>query len=143
MTVKGTTVESVAVNDGTNTTTTTTTTTSPAQTKSDTPAPTTTATFNGGDASLYTKKSKTFADVLGAFQTRVAAAPWYTASTGWFTVSVASGACPNWVVPKTDYTPSVPLGDIFCGSVALGIYSIAGLAVIVMAAWAAFRIAFL
>ncbi|WP_224082336.1 hypothetical protein [Cupriavidus laharis] len=129
------------VDDGTTQTTTTTTTTNPASVEN--PPEEASATFNAGEATLYTKKDKTMASVLSAFSTTVQQAPWYTATTGWFTVSVGSAVCPVWVVPKTDFTPAVDLSTVFCSQQALIIYGIAGMAVIVMAAWAAFRIAFL
>lgn len=142
VTVQGGSIQKVTTNnaDGTQTTTTTTTTNPPTTTETPKDG---TATFGAGDATLYTAKGKTMASVLNAFSSAIQQAPWYTATTGWFNVTVGGAACPVWVVPKTDYTPSVDLSTVFCSQQAVTIYGIAGLAVIVMAAWAAFRIAFL
>ncbi|GAA7769415.1 hypothetical protein HpMS107_51440 [Helicobacter pylori] len=126
--------------DGTQTTTTTTSTNPGTKTEQPQDG---TATFGAGNSTLYTPKGKTMASVLNAFSTAIQQAPWFTATTGWFNVTAGSASCPVWVVPKTDYTPAVDMSVVFCSQQAVTIYGIAGLAVIVVAAWAAFRIAFL
>ncbi|WP_199030584.1 hypothetical protein [Ralstonia sp. ASV6] len=137
--------------DGSTTTTTTTTTDqappatagNPAnQNQQDKPQPTT-ATFNGTSASLYTKKDKTFGQVLQAFVSRVQAMPWYTASVGFFTVSISGGSCPHWSVPATRWSGPLDMTPYVCGSSMATFYSLAGTVVLIVAAWAAFRIAFL
>ncbi|NMV38266.1 hypothetical protein HGR00_10150 [Ralstonia insidiosa] len=137
--------------DGSMTTTTTTTTDQapPAtggnadqQNKDKTPP--TTATFNGPSASLYTAKSKTFAQVLQAFVSRVQAMPWYSAVSGFFTVSIASGSCPSsWQVSASDWNPALDATPYVCGSNALKFYTLGGYVVLAVAGWAAFKIAFL
>lgn len=119
--------------------TTTTTTTSPAQDGTDDQA----ATFDAPDIQLYKQKSKTFADVLTGFRTRVAAMPWYTAMVGFFSVTISSGACPHWVVPASRWNQSLSGDAFFCSSTAMGWYQAGGIVVLIVAAWAAFRIAFL
>lgn len=135
--------------DGSTTTTTTTTADQapPAtaangnqQQKDQTPP--TTATLASPDIKLYDKKTKTFGDVLNAFGNTVRASAIGAGVQGFFTVN-ASGSCPQWVVPATDWTPSIALGPIFCGSSASLAYQIAGYAVLAAAAFAAFAIAFL
>lgn len=143
VTVQTTKTETVATNDGTNTTTTTTTTTGNAQSKSDTPQQTTTATFSGGTATLYTKKSKTFSDVLVGFQNTVRGSAWYTASTGFFSVTISSGSCPHWAMPANHWMPALDAGQFVCSSTMLALYAAGGVVVMIVAAWAAFRIAFL
>ena len=134
--------------DGSTTTTTTTTTDqappatggNPAN-QQDKPQPTT-ATLVSPDIKLYDKKTKTFGDVLNAFANTVKASAIGACVQGFFTVN-ASGTCPQWVVPQTDWTPSIALGPIFCSSSASLAYQIAGYAVLAAAAFAAFAIAFL
>lgn len=139
-----TTTTTVTTDDGTTVTTETTTTTHPAEgVSSEAPPAEAAIPFSGPTADLYTKKSKTFEQVLNRFRTTVQAAPWYSGTASFFEVSIGGGACPNWVIPETEFTPAVSLADVFCSSTALAVYGIAGLAVLTMAAWAAFRIAFL
>ncbi|WP_247539179.1 hypothetical protein [Ralstonia pseudosolanacearum] len=135
-----TTTSSTTNADGSTTsTTTTTTTTTPSSDSTDDQA----ATFAGPDISLYKAKTKTFADVLSAFRGRVATMAWYTASVGFFNVSISGGSCPHWVVPATAWSKPLDASPYFCGSTATTLYSMCGTVVLIVAAWAAFRIAFL
>lgn len=137
--------------DGSTTTTTTTTTDqAPVQTggnanqqqKDQTPP--TTATFNGPSQALYTQKTKTFGDVLQAFVSRVQGMPWYSAVSAFFSVSIASGACPSdWTVPATQWNPALDATPYVCSSSMLTMYRLGGIIVLIVAAWAAFKIAFL
>jgi hypothetical protein len=102
----------------------------------------TTATLTSPDIKLYDKKTKTFADVLNAFGNTVRGSSIGAGVSAFFTIS-ASGSCPQWVVPATDYTPAIALGPIFCSQAALWAYGIAGIAVLIACAWVAFGIAFL
>lgn len=104
--------------------------------------PPTTATLSSPEIKLYTKKTKTFGDVLNAFANTIKGSAIGAGVQGFFTVN-ASGSCPQWVVPATDWTPSIALGPIFCSSSASLAYQIAGYAVLAAAAFAAFAIAFL
>ncbi|WP_454765336.1 hypothetical protein [Cupriavidus campinensis] len=124
------------------TTTTTATTTNPGQTAEQPQDGT--ATFNGGDAALYDKKTKTFAEVLANFQKTLNDAPWMQAAKGFFTVSFGAAACPQWTVAANHWV-TVPLdaGAYFCSQTAMVLYGLGGAIVLAVAAWAAFRIAFL
>jgi hypothetical protein len=132
----------------TSTTTTTTTDQAPVQTggnanqqqKDQTPP--TTVTFAGGDWKLYTPKEKTVAQVMQAFVSRVQAMPWYASMSNFFTVNV-SGSCPHWVVPASRYTPALDGTQFFCGSWAMSLYALGGVVTMLVAAWYAWRIAFL
>ncbi|WP_316887048.1 hypothetical protein [Ralstonia pickettii] len=136
--------------DGSTTTTTTTTTDQapPAtagnanQQQQDKQQPTT-ATFAGGDWKLYTPKEKTFAQVMQNFVSRVQAMPWYTAMSGFFNVTINGGSCPHWVVPSTRFTPMLDGSPIFCGSMAMNLYMMGGVVTMLVAAWYAWRVAFL
>ncbi len=129
------------VNDGTNATTTTTTTTNPPGTEN--PPQDGSATFSAGDAKLYDKKSKTFTDVLTAFQAAINSAPWMQAAKGFFAVNIVGGSCPHWAVPASKWLPALDATPFVCSSVMLGLYQVGGVVVLAVAAWAAFRIAFL
>jgi len=126
--------------DGTQTTTTTTTT-NPATT-TDTPQDGT-ATFNAGTQDLYTKKSRTWAQVLADFQAKLQQAPWYVSASSFFNVSISGGACPHWTVSATKWTPAMDAGVYVCSSSMMALYQTGGIVVMIVAAWAAFRIAFL
>lgn len=135
--------------DGSTTTTTTTTTDqAPVQSggnanqqqKDQTPP--TTATFAGGDWKLYTPKEKTVAQVMQAFVSRVQAMPWYASMSNFFAVNVG-GSCPHWVVPASRYTPALDGTQFFCGSWAMSLYALGGVVTMLVAAWYAWRIAFL
>ncbi|MCA3182636.1 MAG: hypothetical protein INH13_03260 [Cupriavidus sp.] len=137
----GQTVTTTTTNADGSTTTTTTTTTNPAQT---TPQQTDgTATFSAGDATIYTKKSRTWNDVLLAFQNSLKAAPWYQAASNFFTVSISASQCPHWSMPANKWMPALDAGQFVCSSTMVGLYQLGGAVVMIVAAWAAFRIAFL
>ena len=126
--------------DGSKTTTTTTTTgtdTSPTETVG------TPTTFDAPDISLYKAKTKTFGDVLSGFRTRVAAMPWYAASVGFFNVTIGGGSCPHWTVPATRWSQALDGSVYFCSSTAMTLYQLGGVVVMIVAAWAAFRIGLL
>ncbi|MGA4187156.1 hypothetical protein ACI2UF_10610 [Ralstonia nicotianae] len=137
--------------DGSTTTTTTTTTDqappatagNPANQQQQDQQPTT-ATFSGPSQALYTQKTKTFDDVLSGFVSRVQRMPWYSAMTGFFNVAIGSGACPSdWVVPATEWNPRLDMTPYVCSSSMMTMYQLGGVVVLLVAAWAAFRIAFL
>ena len=141
MVTPGQTVTTTTTNADGSTTTTTTTTTNPAQS---TPQQTDgTATFSAGDATLYTKKSRTWNDVLLSFQNSLKAAPWYQAASNFFTVSISASQCPRWSMPANKWMPALDAGQFVCSSTMGGLYQLGGAVVMIVAAWAAFRIAFL
>ncbi|ALF87512.1 MULTISPECIES: hypothetical protein [Ralstonia solanacearum species complex] len=152
--VEGTTTTSTSVSttttnpDGSTTTTTTTTTDQAPPATASNPAneqqQSTTATFAAPDTSLYKPKDKTFEQVLKGFVTRVQAMAWYTAMSGFFNVSIGAGSCPsNWVVPATQWNPALDMTPYVCSSSMMTMYQLGGVVVLMVAAWAAFRIAFL
>ncbi|WP_147299643.1 hypothetical protein [Cupriavidus taiwanensis] len=123
------------------TTTTTTATTNPAQTKEQPQDGS--ATFNAGDATLYDKKSRTWSQVLTDFQTAIRNAPWYQSSTGFFNVTISGGQCPHWTMAANKWMPALDAGQFVCSSTMVALYQLGGVVVMIVAAWAAFRIAFL
>ncbi|MCK4152118.1 hypothetical protein [Ralstonia pseudosolanacearum] len=136
--------------DGSTTTTTTTTTDqappatagNPANQQQQDQQPTT-ATFNGPSQALYKQKTKTFDDVLNGFVSRVQRMPWYSAMTGFFNVAIGSGACPSdWVVQATEWNPRLDMTPYVCSSSMMTMYQLGGVVVLLVAAWAAFKIAF-
>ncbi|MGG1952331.1 hypothetical protein [Ralstonia solanacearum] len=152
--VEGTTTTSRSVSttttnaDGSTTTTTETTTDQAPPATASNPAneqqQSTTATFAAPNTSLYKQKDKTFEQVLKGFVTRVQAMAWYTAMSGFFNVSIGAGSCPsNWVVPATQWNPALDMTPYVCSSSMMTMYQLGGVVVLMVAAWAAFRIAFL
>ncbi|AXW37805.1 hypothetical protein ACQCP0_19580 [Ralstonia pseudosolanacearum] len=136
--------------DGSTTTTTTTTTDqappatagNPANQQQQDQQPTT-ATFSGPTEALYKQKTKTFDDVLNGFVSRVQRMPWYSAMTGFFNVAIGSGACPSdWVVQATEWNPRLDMTPYVCSSSMMTMYQLGGVVVLLVAAWAAFKIAF-
>jgi hypothetical protein len=133
-------VNSVKNADG-STTTTTTTTTNPATSKEQPQDGS--STFSAGDATLYTKKSRTWAQVLTDFQTTIRGAAWYQSTTGFFNVTITGGSCPHWTMAANKWLPALDAGQFVCSSTMVGLYQLGGVIVMIVAAWAAFRIAFL
>ncbi|MHA6885268.1 hypothetical protein [Ralstonia pseudosolanacearum] len=134
--------------DGSTTTTTTTTTDQAPPATAGNPAneqkDATTATFSGPTQALYTQKTKTFADVLRGFVARVQGMAWYGAMAGFFNVTIGTGACPSdWVVPATQWNPALDMTPYVCSSSMMTMYQLGGIVVLMVAAWAAFKIAFL
>jgi len=137
----GSVVKTVTNNADGSQTTSTTTTTAPSTT-TDQPQDGT-ATFNAGTQDLYTKKTRTWAQVLADFQTKLQQAPWYVSASSFFNVSISGGACPHWTVSATKWTPAMDAGVYVCSSSMMALYQTGGIVVMIVAAWAAFRIAFL
>ncbi|MGO4660208.1 hypothetical protein AB4Z34_36510, partial [Ensifer sp. 2YAB10] len=133
--------------DGSSTTQTKTTTTGQGTNVSNpnnAPTPDPETPFAGpAVTSVYTAKTKTVSDVLSKFQTSIKAAPWYAASVGFFAVTISGGSCPHWAVPASRWLPALDASQFVCSSTMLTLYAAGGLVVMIVAAWAAFRIAFL
>ncbi|QOK98455.1 hypothetical protein HF909_18395 (plasmid) [Ralstonia pseudosolanacearum] len=134
-----TTTNTTNADGSTTSTTTTTTTTAPSSDSTDDQ----TATFAGPDISLYKAKTKTFSDVLTGFRTRVAAMPWYTATVGFFNVTISGGSCPHWTVSASRWSPALDASVYFCSPTAMTLYQLGGVVVMIVASWAAFRIGLL
>lgn len=96
---------------------------------------------SSGLGDLYEGNGKTVGDVVGEFRTRMENAPIASAATGFLTVSVAN-SCPVWTVPATDYWNEMVLNYHCTGQLAESL-ALGGWVVLALAAWAAFRWAFL
>lgn len=96
----------------------------------------------GGDVAdigtIYTKKDKTFSDVLDSFKTSFAATPIGSAASGFLAVS-GSGGCPTyaWTIP---YLNTSVVIDEFCSDFATKAYAVMKVAVLVGFAWLAYTI---
>jgi hypothetical protein len=99
----------------------------------------------GGDmpsiSDLYTKKDKTYSSVLTAAKDQMLATPVISSASHFLNVGNA-GACPNaaWSIPYLNAT--VPF-DMFCNSTAALMFALMRGCVMAVAAFFAFRIAFL
>jgi hypothetical protein len=89
---------------------------------------------------LYTKKTKTFSDVLTSFKTTVAASPFGTALGGFFTVTAAGGTCPTWtwVIP---YFNTTFVFDLLCQAAVSTILGAMFVLTQIIAAYVGFKIA--
>lgn len=96
-----------------------------------------------GTGGLYEKKSKTVASVVGDFKTGLMSSPVGSASTGFFTVSTPSGACPNWVVEVPFLNVTLNLSQHFCTSTAISMMQLVGAVLMFVAAFVGFRWAIL
>lgn len=92
---------------------------------------------------LYSKSEKTFGTVFSNFNNQVNNAPFMAAAKGFFTLGNIGGACPSWTVAVAYWNKTLDIGQYFCGGNASAILSLLGIGVMVGAAWAAFRMAFL
>lgn len=98
----------------------------------------------GGDptpaSSLYSEKAKTFQTVLTNFRTGINATALGSGASGFFTVA-GGGTCPTWtiVIPYIDAT--VPF-DFWCAAWASQALSLMGAALMVVAGFFSFRVAF-
>lgn len=95
---------------------------------------------------LYTKGTKTVADVVGTFKTTVQGAGFYQAAANYFSASIPSGSCSGMSVdvsPPLGAAWHIDLGNYLCGSTAAGLYALLGIGVMLAAGWVAFRIAIL
>ena len=108
-----------------------------------TPSEGTTCDGPGGGGSLYAKKDQTFDKVFATFRTSVSGAPALTAANAFFTVNVSSGACPSWSFAIDYLRISVDVGQFFCNSGSSEMMRVAGYALLLGAAFIAWRIAFL
>jgi hypothetical protein len=95
-----------------------------------------------GDLDLYTSKEKTFADVWNKFTSQVQNAPIALAGDRFFQVSSISGACEVYSADVPFLNTQVTF-DVQCSSEVAEGLRIAGLIVLILAAWVAFKIALL
>lgn len=94
---------------------------------------------------LYTKGSRTVADVLGDFKSKAQGAAFYGAAVNYFGGSLPSGSCTGMSYQTTfmGRAFNFDASNVLCGSTAASIYTILGLGVMLAAGWVAFRIAIL
>lgn len=91
---------------------------------------------------LYEPKGLTLTQAWYDFTVKVAYSPIVSASSAFFTVPYFSSSCPTWILPTTDFYPAITI-DILCSNVVIMALQLAGLIVLIVAAWVAFRIAVL
>lgn len=92
---------------------------------------------------LYQVKTRTFGAVMSDFNTKVMGAPFIASGTNFFAVSVNGGACPSWTAAVPYLKMSVNLGQYFCGPGTDAVFNVIGYGVLLVAAYAAFKMAFL
>ncbi len=95
------------------------------------------------NGTLWTRQDKTFATVFGNFKAKMSAAPIIQNSQGWINISVPSGNCPDLSVTVPYLNAHISLGEYFCSSAAQNMMNLAGAVLLAVAAFAAFRWAFL
>lgn len=101
--------------------------------------------FCGGPSfeGIYQKKEKTFSSVLNTFQTELNAAPVVTGANAFFTATVPSGSCPNWVVNVPILNITLDISQHFCTSAAVSMMQLIGTIVLAGVSFIAFRWAIL
>lgn len=58
-------------------------------------------------------------------------------------MTISGGACPHWTVAASRWLPALDAGQFVCSDTMINLYRMGGVIVLIVAAWAAFRIAFL
>lgn len=96
-----------------------------------------------GTGDLYEKKDKTFTTVLQSFSNDFKATPAVSAMTGFFTVNLAAGGCPNWQTTVDYLNVTINLSQYFCTSTATTMMNVAGAVLMIIAAFVGFRWAIL
>jgi hypothetical protein len=82
-----------------------------------------------------------YSDSLTSFKNRVSASALGSSASGLFTVTL-SGSCPSWVIPATDWTPSLTIDQI-CSPAMTDIWPFIAAILLATATFFAYRIAFL
>lgn len=88
---------------------------------------------------LYTKGTKTLTSVWNSFKASLASTAIVTFATGFFSVNV-SGSCPTWSTSLGMGLPNLVI-DHLCTPMADNMFAVVRGVLLVLAAWAAFRIA--
>jgi len=101
-----------------------------------------------GSTGLYEAddSGKTFETVIRDFKSRVSAAPAVSGVSNFFNVSLPGGSCSGLSGSFSvgwGQTIEIDLTPVLCGSVAQIVYGVLHIGVMLVAAWVAFRIAFL
>jgi len=95
------------------------------------------------DDRFYEKKQdRDFLTIWTAFISRVQSARLITAGSRFFSAGISGGSCPTWQIPSTFVSPAIPI-TLQCSSEVLSALRVAGVIVLIIAAWLAFRIALL
>lgn len=137
---------SVGTTTGTTTGTQTSTTDTPASSSS-TSSKCTTGVCDVGQADgimggMYEPSGETPASVYANFRASVSSSALGTAVTGFFNTSGINGSCPTWHIPGNIYWGVDGFSfDFFCSSGMLALLALAGLLVLAVGAFSAFRIA--
>lgn len=92
---------------------------------------------------IYTKKEKTLGDAFSKFSNGFKQAGLGQAMTGFFTVNVPSGGCPNWTVHSDYLNWTMDLGPFFCNATAIQAFQIFGNVLLLVVTFVAFRWAIL
>lgn len=96
-----------------------------------------------GHGDLYAKKGKTMQSAFTTFSNGLKASPMGQAATGFFSVSIPSGACPAMAADVAYLGVTVNLADHICTTTAIEMMQMAGAVLLVLATFVAFRWAFL
>jgi hypothetical protein len=97
---------------------------------------------DGQVGQLYTPSTDTPASVYASFKAEVSASPLISAATGFFSPPSASGTCPTWHIPGNKYWGEAGFDfTFFCSDGMLALLSLAGILVLAVGAFSAFRIA--
>lgn len=98
-----------------------------------------------GTSGLYTKKTETMAGPLTRFAEGVRNSTMGSNATGFFSVTVPTGSCPDWSasVNVLGGTFGVDMRPVFCSQTALSMMNVIGTVLMAVAAFAAFKWAIL
>lgn len=96
-----------------------------------------------GHGDLYAKKGKSMQTAFTTFSNGLKASPMGQAATGFFNVSIPSGACPAMSADVAYLGVTVNLADHICAATAIEVMQMAGAVLLVLATFVAFRWAFL
>lgn len=92
---------------------------------------------------LYEKGDRTIRDALNDFVTGITGAPIYNTAATWFNVMAMPSGCGGMLTNVPLLNITISLDEYLCGPSAQTIVQIAGVVVLALAAFAAFRIGFL
>lgn len=101
--------------------------------------------FCGGPSTdgIYTKKDKQFSGPLTEFANGVKNMAITTTGAAFFNVSIPGAGCPSWQTEVPYLNVHISLTEVFCNPQAVAVLEIVGKVLMFVAAYYAFRIAFL
>lgn len=82
-------------------------------------------------------EDRTLAGTIGSYQARVGAAPFVSAASDFFVIQ-ASGTCPTWQIPATDWTPAIS-ADFWCAPGLSSVWTMIGYCLLLVYGFVAFR----